>query len=30
VIMPAFAVKIPDDDDRWRLVHFVRTLVVQP
>jgi mono/diheme cytochrome c family protein len=30
VIMPAFAAKIPDDDDRWRLVHFVRTLVVEP
>lgn len=26
VIMPAFATKVPSDDDRWRLVHFVRTL----
>jgi mono/diheme cytochrome c family protein len=30
VIMPAFAAKIPQEDDRWRLVHFVRTLVVHP
>jgi mono/diheme cytochrome c family protein len=30
VIMPAFATKVPLDDDRWRLVHFVRTLATQP
>jgi mono/diheme cytochrome c family protein len=26
VIMPAFAANIPLEDDRWRLVHYVRTL----
>lgn len=30
VIMPAFAAKIPLADDRWRLVHFVRTLAASP
>jgi mono/diheme cytochrome c family protein len=30
VIMPAFAPKVPLDDDRWRLVHYVRTLAAQP
>ena len=25
VIMPGFAGKIPAEDDRWRLVHYVRT-----
>lgn len=30
VIMPAFTVKIPDEADRWRLVHFVRTLAPRP
>ena len=30
VIMPAFATKIPADDDRWRLVLFVRTLATRP
>ncbi len=30
IIMPAFATKVPLDDDRWRLVHFVRTLASQP
>lgn len=27
VIMPAFTAKVPADDDRWRLVHYIRTLV---
>jgi mono/diheme cytochrome c family protein len=30
VIMPAFTKKIPLEDDRWRLVHFIRTLAAQP
>jgi mono/diheme cytochrome c family protein len=30
VIMPAFATKIPLEDDRWKLVHFVRTLAPRP
>jgi mono/diheme cytochrome c family protein len=27
VIMPAFTAKVPSEDDRWRLVHYIRTLV---
>jgi mono/diheme cytochrome c family protein len=30
VIMPSFSSKVPTEDDRWRLVHFVRTLAGQP
>lgn len=26
VIMPAFAAKVPSQEDRWRIVQFVRTL----
>jgi mono/diheme cytochrome c family protein len=26
VIMPAFATKVAAEDDRWRLVHYIRTL----
>jgi mono/diheme cytochrome c family protein len=30
VVMPAFAKKIPLDDDRWKLVLYVRTLAPRP
>jgi mono/diheme cytochrome c family protein len=30
VIMPAYATKIPLEDDRWKLVLFVRTLAPPP
>jgi mono/diheme cytochrome c family protein len=26
VIMPAFKTQVPEDEDRWRVVQFVRTL----
>ena len=29
VIMPAFTAKVPAEDDRWRLVHYIRTLAPQ-
>jgi mono/diheme cytochrome c family protein len=30
VIMPAFANKIPEEEDRWKLVHYIRTFAPQP
>jgi mono/diheme cytochrome c family protein len=30
VIMPAYKREIPDDDDRWKVVRFVRTLPIPP
>jgi mono/diheme cytochrome c family protein len=27
VVMPAFAAQVPSEEDRWRIVQFVRTLV---
>jgi mono/diheme cytochrome c family protein len=30
VIMPAYAREIPSDEDRWKVVLFVRTLVTPP
>lgn len=30
VIMPSIAQRVPAEEDRWKLVHFMRTLAVKP